>query len=415
MLPVEGLAQRTARLHRGHCSYDTWISLSCQQSTDEIFGTCRMLKSLLHNDIISNIKINLLNLLSTTITPPPQNVRSIAPDRSLYNQIGADDASFIERLTLCEFQPTTHTAHNIFTEGRVYYQNRRFLIESVYKDARYSLRTNRSNILFRLSGNDNRKNIEEALIILNPFCDNYYHWLIESLPMVLIDGHPIREMPVVIPGPEAKFHRQSLKMLGIEEVYFTAVQPLRIGRATATQLPFAVQLHSPDKPRDVSLNRTTTRDLRDLMLSKLKNKILAPRIYIDRSRGKTRNTRNYAQLQELLEPQGFKWKSTETLSFEEQATLFANAEVIVAPHGAGISNILFAPKSSVIIELFPRGRSWRTRQTFYQLSQALGMHHYVLICDTLDENETMHVPIDQLSRILEEIGLRGVEPPRSAE
>ena len=40
-------------------------------------------------------------------------------------------------------------------------------------------------------------------------------------------------------------------------------------------------------------------------------------------------------------------------SVREQATLFAAAEVVVAPHGGALANLIFAPERSALIELIP--------------------------------------------------------------
>ncbi|HBW56875.1 MAG TPA: hypothetical protein DEF27_03370, partial [Oscillatoriales bacterium UBA8482] len=41
----------------------------------------------------------------------------------------------------------------------------------------------------------------------------------------------------------------------------------------------------------------------------------------------------------------------ETLSVAEQARLFAHAKVIIAPHGAGLTNLMFCSPETIVIEL----------------------------------------------------------------
>lgn len=43
---------------------------------------------------------------------------------------------------------------------------------------------------------------------------------------------------------------------------------------------------------------------------------------------------------------------SENLNFEQQRFFFSQAEIIIAPHGAGETNILFAKPGTKLIELF---------------------------------------------------------------
>jgi capsular polysaccharide biosynthesis protein len=58
----------------------------------------------------------------------------------------------------------------------------------------------------------------------------------------------------------------------------------------------------------------------------------------------------------MLEPHlqklGFSIVQPELLPVVEQAKLFSAAECIVAPHGAGLANLVFAPPGAHLVELF---------------------------------------------------------------
>ncbi|NER78677.1 MAG: glycosyltransferase family 61 protein [Leptolyngbya sp. SIO1D8] len=102
------------------------------------------------------------------------------------------------------------------------------------------------------------------------------------------------------------------------------------------------------------------------------------RIYISRIQcstktpnGRGRHVENENQLMEKLSQYGFKKYLLENLSFEEQKILFYDAEIIVSPHGAGLSNLIFADKTSVL-ELHPRDI---ITPTFYYLCKSLGCNY----------------------------------------
>ncbi len=80
------------------------------------------------------------------------------------------------------------------------------------------------------------------------------------------------------------------------------------------------------------------------------------RIYIDRRAsdrrpGAHRCLRNEDDVVAALALLGFVAVRLEGLSLAAQIALFANAEAIIAPHGAGLANLVYARPHSVIIEL----------------------------------------------------------------
>jgi capsular polysaccharide biosynthesis protein len=82
--------------------------------------------------------------------------------------------------------------------------------------------------------------------------------------------------------------------------------------------------------------------------------------------------RDEDEVVEMLRGYGFESYALEELSVATQVELFANAELVVAPHGAGLANVLYADDVA-IVELF--GESKKT--TFYRLAKLLD-HDYRL-------------------------------------
>ena len=90
------------------------------------------------------------------------------------------------------------------------------------------------------------------------------------------------------------------------------------------------------------LDKSTTNKIKinsDLTLYK--------KIYI--SRLSTRKVINEAQLEKLLTNAGYKFLQLENFSINDQIYLFKNAQSVIAPHGAGLTNLLFS--ESEVLEL----------------------------------------------------------------
>lgn len=89
------------------------------------------------------------------------------------------------------------------------------------------------------------------------------------------------------------------------------------------------------------------------------------------SKGRGRHILNEDSLMDSLSKYGFKKYLLEDLSFEEQISLFYDSEIIVGSHGAGLANLVFADRASVL-ELHPRNI---ITPTFYYLCKSLN-HNY---------------------------------------
>jgi len=115
------------------------------------------------------------------------------------------------------------------------------------------------------------------------------------------------------------------------------------------------------------------------------------RILVSRTHAeKGRRVLNEDDLLDALRPFGFERHILEERPIAEQIDLFHRAEAVVAPHGAGLSHLLFAPHTAVL-ELFA---SPIVIPHYYLLSKSLG-HDYSFLTGTQshhDENFTVEIP-----------------------
>jgi hypothetical protein len=84
----------------------------------------------------------------------------------------------------------------------------------------------------------------------------------------------------------------------------------------------------------------------------------------------------------------------ENQPFEKYIKLFTNAKLIIGAHGAGISNIIFAPPNCTIIEVYPE--DW-IRHVFMCISKQLGFNHYLL---SSQNTRNFKVDIDEILQLV---------------
>jgi capsular polysaccharide biosynthesis protein len=89
----------------------------------------------------------------------------------------------------------------------------------------------------------------------------------------------------------------------------------------------------------------------------------------------------------LLNDRGFVEIELEKYSFFDQINLFYNAEYIIGPHGAGLTNMLFADKSTKILEL----NNGYNPECFKKLSNFCECSFKVIYSDCFDKIENKDI------------------------
>jgi capsular polysaccharide biosynthesis protein len=138
------------------------------------------------------------------------------------------------------------------------------------------------------------------------------------------------------------------------------------------------------------------------------------RLYISRSKTRYRNVLNETEVIHLLEQYGFVVITLESLSFQQQIALFAAAKVIIAPHGSGLTNLVFCRSGAKIVELVS---PHYIRHYYWVISRQLQLEHYYLpgegfACQPLRElmyqnplTEDILVRLDALQSLLKQMNL----------
>ena len=175
-------------------------------------------------------------------------------------------------------------------------------------------------------------------------CGNYYHWLIDYLPrLMLIEGmQQYDDSRFVINDQLAPHQQQALALLDVDPL-----RCLPLGAHQAIEAPTVVV------PALMS-NTTVCHPVVPRMLRKAFPAMASDgpkRVYLSRDDAANRRLSNEVELVALLERHGFVKVVAGELGFQQQIDLFAGAEVIVAVHGAGMTNLVFSAPGTRVIEV----------------------------------------------------------------
>ncbi len=198
---------------------------------------------------------------------------------------------------------------------------------------------------------------------------NYYHFLLDVLPRLELLRRSGVSVDAYVVERATCFQRELLDHLG-----------LAADRCLGDEHIRAEALVVPSVPDDQL--RTPPWIVPWLRARFLPDDVRSPhrRLYV--TRGAVRHTRrveNEAELLAVLEPLGFEVVDPGALSAEAQVRAFAEAEYIVGPHGAGLTNLAFASPGAAVVELFARDY---VNECFWALASTVeGLRYRYLVGD----------------------------------
>jgi capsular polysaccharide biosynthesis protein len=202
--------------------------------------------------------------------------------------------------------------------------------------------------------------------------ENWYHWLVENLGRLataaVIDR--FAEVRLILPRRVSQTQRDSLAALGIGPER-TVIHDGRVWQCDELYLPSFGAVRGSVRPEPLQW-------LRPLLQAGLG---LDPagsgggRLYVSRRDARWRRLVNEDEIVPELLRLGFEVVSLDGRSLAEQAVLFHDAAVIVAPHGAGLANILFSRPGTLLIELLAERAGGSLLRVYHTLAAQLGIRY----------------------------------------
>lgn len=178
---------------------------------------------------------------------------------------------------------------------------------------------------------------------------SYYHFLLDILPRLAALESPGVPRPGRWYAPLGHgFQRQILELAGfLPNPDVIDADLVRHVRAEALLVPTFPDNHLRTPPWAVEY-------IRDRLLDPGLQIVPGRRLYV--TRGTERNNRvvrNEADLVAMLSDRGFTTINPGELPVADQIKAFAEAELIVGPHGAALANLAFGSPGASVIEMFP--------------------------------------------------------------
>ena len=217
----------------------------------------------------------------------------------------------------------------------------------------------------------------------------YFHWMFHVVARIdLLRRTNLVIDKFVFTRCEKKFQIETIAALGIKKSQ--VIESRFFPHIKAQQL--VVPCSYKSKKGNLKVSKWGCEFLRSLFLKSetIEKSFNKPeRIYISRNLASWRRVVNEEEVVNMLEKFGFIRLTLESISIAEQASYMAAAKVILAPHGAGLTNLVFCSPGTKVIEIFsPKYIS----SSYWQISNLCNLLHYYLIGENFENDNSGKIP-----------------------
>lgn len=206
--------------------------------------------------------------------------------------------------------------------------------------------------------------------------EQFYHWIIDLLPKIYLfqqAGYDSWDKfsYIIVNSTQSRFMRETLQLAGIplDKVVTTQEYP----HIKAEELVVPTKPHWTGNPSPWAIEY-----LRSLFFPHIPEDTshLPKKIYVDRAKAPYRMVLNDPEVKAYLASVGFTSVLLEDYSIQEQMAMFAEAEAIVAPHGAGLTHLAFCRPGTKVVEFFS---PQYVNGCFYSQAKLLDMDYYYFL------------------------------------
>lgn len=210
-----------------------------------------------------------------------------------------------------------------------------------------------------------------ALLVGLPVGRNYFHWLLEGVARWRLACRAIGVDLTILTQQLAPMEREALEFAGVDGASIFEMPNRTFVRVTELWVPpRGLQGASGIVPEAVHALNTLCRA----------GARRGTRVFISRAGARRRRIAHEIDVAALLERHGFEIVVPEHMSIERQADLFSAADVIVAVHGAGLTNLVFATEGALVIELQPPALDDARMMLYWNVATARRLRYVQVIC-----------------------------------
>ena len=238
---------------------------------------------------------------------------------------------------------------------------------------------------------------------------NYHHWMLEMLPRLwcITQIPALKELPVIVRAPFLQYQLDTLVAVGI---------PLDRIKPFSGRMLHLKNVIFPSYLSDINMAVQNMGWLRRNLLPAYQGQESpqgqkspqgqeSPQglYYISRqNRTGRRRVLNEVQLVQALQSRGFQALELDGMPIQAQIQTFHSAKVVIMPHGAAGTNIIFSQPGTTLIELIPSTYRHAAHMIFSSLNNC---QYGALICDDtgLQNGNDIIADINKIMKIIDKV------------
>lgn len=212
--------------------------------------------------------------------------------------------------------------------------------------------------------------INNGIVIHDRHSKNYFHWITDVLPKIILAKQKklLEDKVIILPSFNSKFQLDSLKKITKNIVYKnTSSRDLMV-----KNLLYISDLHVSGYPR-----KTYLKKMQSIFVGNSNFNKKPIKIYISRSNSDRRRLSNERELIKILKKKNFRILQMEKIKFYDQIKYCSRASLIISLHGAGLTNLIWMKKKTKLIEI--RGSEDKNLNPYFVMCKHLGIKYYYFL------------------------------------
>jgi hypothetical protein len=245
--------------------------------------------------------------------------------------------------------------------------------------------------LFGWRGSDDGSATLDTVAPLVPRYPNYYHWMVETVPKIRylreFEDAIERSVTVLVPADAPPFVAETLRLLEWPQSKIAyATEPVYLVRNLV--VPSYPERHASDF-------EWIRQEILEAVLTESEPGG-GGNVYVSRANAIERRILNEDEVMDVLSNYGFERYCLEARSLTENVRLFNRADIVVGPHGAGLTDIIFT-EDCTLLELFGE----KVKEPYELLADTLGVEYESMYCQA--DAADIIVDIEQLERRISQL------------
>jgi len=224
--------------------------------------------------------------------------------------------------------------------------------------------------------------------IVHQWSNGFHHWFMDALSRLAMLPELPADTRVIVPAQLASYQQDTLRWLGLEN----RIRPTDEKHLMVEHYYFcsATSMTGCYNPKAVQFLRRSFLNHADL-------KYDPPHRFYLRRVGQVRPILNEIEILEYFQQNGWVIVDTEQLPMARQIRLFSQAEMICAPHGAGLTNLLWCQPGCKVLELCA---STFLNGVYEGLAECVGANYRHLIFEA-DQKYQTRIDLETVRKALE--------------